>query len=345
MLNVKMSRGSAMAMIARALKRTTRIGFSSCLFMLTSLFTLNAYAAGGTWTINNVSVAEGNIGTTNLVFDVSFARTANGTVQVNFATADGTATLANNDYTNTTGIVQFAGNTSGTKTVTIPIIADTNDEPNETFTVTISAPTGGSTITTAVGTGTINNDDLPVDLSITKTDGVASVAAGGSATYTITASNAGPGNASNATVVDNFPASLTGVTWTCAGAGGGICPASGSSNINSAVNLPNGASVTFTASATVSSAASGSISNTATITNSGSDTNPGNNSATDTDTVTQQADVTITKTDGVASVIAGSSVTYTITASNAGPSDTTATVADTFPASLSSISWTCVGAG
>jgi len=45
------------------------------------------------------------------------------------------------------------------------------------------------------------------DLSITKTDGVTTVTPGGTATYTITASNAGPSNATGATVADTFPAS------------------------------------------------------------------------------------------------------------------------------------------
>lgn len=58
-----------------------------------------------------------------------------------------------------------------------------------------------------------------------------------------------------------------------------------------------------------------------------------------------QADLGITKTDGVTTATPGGSVTYTITAANAGPSSVTgATVADTFPASLT-CTWTCVGAG
>jgi len=64
-------------------------------------------------------------------------------------------------------------------------------------------------------------------------------------TYTITASNAGPNNDTGATVADTFPASLT-CTWTCVGAGGGTCTASGSGNINDTVNLPAGGSVTYT---------------------------------------------------------------------------------------------------
>jgi uncharacterized repeat protein (TIGR01451 family) len=184
------------------------------------------------------------------------------------------------------------------------------------------------------------------DLAITKTDGVTTATAGGSLTYTITASNAGPSNATGATVADTFPASLT-CTWTCVGAGGGTCTASGAGNINDTVNLPAGGSVTYTASCTISASATGTLSNTATVTAPGgvTDPTPGNNSATDSDTLAAQADLAITKTDGVTTATAGGSVTYTITASNAGPSDATgSTVADTFPASLT-CTWTCVGAG
>jgi uncharacterized repeat protein (TIGR01451 family) len=182
------------------------------------------------------------------------------------------------------------------------------------------------------------------DLSITKTDGVATATPGGSTTYTITASNAGPAAVTGGTVADTFPASLT-CTWTCAGAGGGTCTAAGSGNINDVVNLPSGGSVTYTASCAIAASATGTLVNTATVSSSVTDPTPGNNSATDTDTLTPQGDLAITKTDGVTTATPGGSVTYTITSSNAGPSDATgATVADTFPASLT-CTWTCVGAG
>ena len=184
------------------------------------------------------------------------------------------------------------------------------------------------------------------DLAITKTDGVASATPGGSVTYTIVASNAGPSSATGSTVADTFPASLT-CTWTCSGAGGGTCTAAGSGNINDAANLPSGGSATYTASCAVSAGATGSLVNTATVTAPGgvTDPTPGNNSATDTDALGPSADLAITKTDGVASATPGGSVTYTIVASNAGPSSATgSTVADTFPASLT-CTWTCSGSG
>lgn len=75
------------------------------------------------------------------------------------------------------------------------------------------------------------------DLSITNTSASTSVAPGATVTYTITASNAGPTDATGATVTATLPAALTGATWTCAGAGGGTCAASGSGNISDTVNL------------------------------------------------------------------------------------------------------------
>ncbi|MCX7562549.1 choice-of-anchor D domain-containing protein [Xanthomonadaceae bacterium XH05] len=185
---------------------------------------------------------------------------------------------------------------------------------------------------------------MSADLAITKTNGVTTSTPGGSTTYTITSSNTGPDPVAGATVADTFPASLT-CTWTCVGAGGGTCTAAGSGNINDTVNLPVGGSATHTATCTISASATGTLSNTATVSSSITDPTPANNSATDTDTLTPQADLSITKTDGVTTVTPGGSTTYTITASNNGPSNAPgATVADAFPAALT-CTWTCMGAG
>ena len=104
-----------------------------------------------------------------------------------------------------------------------------------------------------------------VDLSITKSAGVATAFPGGSVVYTITASNAGPDTVFDARVVDTFPASLT-CSWTCAGSAGNTCAASGTGDINDAtVDLAVGGSVTYTATCAVSPAATGTLVNTATI--------------------------------------------------------------------------------
>jgi uncharacterized repeat protein (TIGR01451 family) len=188
--------------------------------------------------------------------------------------------------------------------------------------------------------------DIEADLSITKTNGATTEIPGTSVIYTIVASNAGPSNDPSATVADTFPAAITGVTWTCVSAGGATCTAVGAGNINDTANLPAGGSVTYTASGTISASATGTLVNTATVTSSVTDPNAANNSATDTDTLMPEADVSITKTDGQASDIPGTSIAYNIVASNAGPSNAPGSlVADTFPAALTGVAWTCSGAG
>lgn len=185
---------------------------------------------------------------------------------------------------------------------------------------------------------------VPTDVAITKTDGLASVAAGDPIQYTIVASNAGASASPIVTVSDAMPAALTGVTWTCTASAGSSCPASGSGNINAPVSLAAGGSATFTVSGTVSPTASGTLSNTASVSVSPVDSNPANNSATDSTTILSAlaADLGITKTDGLASVAPGASVTYTVVVSNAGPSAATgATVSDAMPAALTNVSWSC----
>ncbi len=233
---------------------------------------------------------------------------------------------------------------SVTYTSSCAISASATGSLSNTATVSsaITDPTPGNN--SATDTDTLTPQ---ADLAITKTDGVTTATPGGTAIYVITSSNAGPSNAPGSTVADTFPASLT-CSTTCVGAGGGTCTAGPfAGNINDTANLPAGGSVTYTSTCSVSAAATGTLSNTATVTAAGgiTDPTPGNNSATDTDTLAPSADLSITKTDGVTSVLAGGSLTYTIVASNPGPSDAPgSTVTDTFPAGLT-CTWTCVGAG
>ena len=255
----------------------------------------------------------------------------------------------------TCGLASGSGNISDTVTlpvggsVTYTVSASINASATGTLsnTATIAVPAGWTDTSPANNSATDTDTLTPqANLAITVTDGVTTAVPGTSVTYTITASNSGPSAATGATVADTFPAALT-VTWTCVGAGGGTCSASGSGNINNSVNLPVGASVTYTASAAINAAATGSISNTATISAPGgvTDPTPGNNSATDTDTLTPQGDLSITVTDGVSSAVPGGSITYTITATNVGPSAVTgATISDLLPAGLTA-SWTTATAG
>jgi len=97
--------------------------------------------------------------------------------------------------------------------------------------------------------------------------------------------------------------------------------------------MPNGSTITYTVTVTIPSGRTGNLVNTATVTApSGVVDAGGNNSATDTDTQNSTADLSITKDDGSLTYIPGTSTTYTVTVSNAGPSNVTgATVTDNIP--------------
>jgi large repetitive protein len=118
--------------------------------------------------INDVSVVEGNSGTVNANFTVSLSAASGQAVTVGYTTADGTASAAANDYTAGGGNLSFTPGQT-TRTVTVPVKGDTIDEPNETFTVDLSAP-GNADIADDQGVGTIADDDAPPTLSVTDTD-------------------------------------------------------------------------------------------------------------------------------------------------------------------------------
>ncbi len=100
--------------------------------------------------VSDASAAEGD----SVVFTVSLSATSSQQVTVDYATADGTAT-AGEDYTATSGTLTFqAGET--TKTISVPITDDTDNEGDETFTVTLSNAAGAD-LGTQAATGTIRN--------------------------------------------------------------------------------------------------------------------------------------------------------------------------------------------
>lgn len=108
--------------------------------------------------INDVSMAEGNAGTTAFTFTVTLSAVSGQNVTVDYATADGTAT-APSDYTAASGTVTFAAGET-MKPVTINVNGDTMIETNETFFVNLTNATN-ATISDNQGLGTIQNDDFP----------------------------------------------------------------------------------------------------------------------------------------------------------------------------------------
>ena len=97
-----------------------------------------------------------------VAFAVTLGRESVSTVTVDYATSDGTgsnAAVAGADYTETSGTLTFApGETA--HTVSVAVLDDDHDEGDETFTLTLSNPTGGNAwLADATATGTIENSD------------------------------------------------------------------------------------------------------------------------------------------------------------------------------------------
>ncbi|MFN7929970.1 MAG: Calx-beta domain-containing protein [Blastocatellia bacterium] len=164
---------------------------------------------GARLSINDVTVTEGNSGTTNAVFNVTLDNPSALPITVKYATADQTATVANNDYTPVSNTLMFPPN-STLQTITVPVKGDTAVELNETFVVNLSG-VSGAVIAKAQGTGTIKNDDgvLP-DLTVGLIDPAVCLSPSGLVGVTATVFN--PNNTTvNATWTAMFPTQLIGL--------------------------------------------------------------------------------------------------------------------------------------
>jgi hypothetical protein len=120
------------------------------------MWTATMGGTSGSLSINDVTVAEGSSGTTAASFTVSLTPVQSSVASVSYSTANGTA-AAGQDYVASSGTLTF-GACQGSAVVTVPIIGDLADEPDETFTVNLSNPSG-ATIADGQGVGTITDDD------------------------------------------------------------------------------------------------------------------------------------------------------------------------------------------
>ncbi|WP_316841718.1 gliding motility-associated C-terminal domain-containing protein [Pedobacter gandavensis] len=215
-----------------------------------------------------------------------------------------------------------------------------------TFTVDPLEP-GNPTVTSNITTTLINKT---ADLQISKT-GPATAIAGRTVNYTITVNNVGPSNTSNASIVDQVPAGITGVSWTATAQNGAVIntnPASGSTNsINILAAIPaNSGTVTINVSGTIDPGFTGSIlTNTATATPEVGVIDPTPATSTVVTAISRSANVRITKS-GPANITAGEPITYTLRIVNDGPSFATGVlIRDLFPGTIpnfpvTSVSWT-----
>src|SRR5262249_62299261 len=107
--------------------------------------------------INDVTRVEGRSGITYFVFTVTLSTAYDEAVTVNFATADGTAQVSNNDYVATSGTLTFAPGET-TKTITVEVKGDRSREADETFFLNLSGVVN-ALLEDNQGLGTIRNDD------------------------------------------------------------------------------------------------------------------------------------------------------------------------------------------
>jgi hypothetical protein len=178
-----------------------------------------------TLSVGDVSLSEGQNGTTNFTFTVSLSSPSTSVVTVNYATADGTA-LAASDYAAASGTLTFAaGETS--KPVTIAVSGDLTIEEAETFFLNLSNPSN-ATIADGQGLGTIGNDDSPAVRTGMLSIGNATVAEGNSGTtdisFTVTRANGTDGAVSatwtfvaGSATADDLSGPLTGTVAFAAG--------------------------------------------------------------------------------------------------------------------------------
>jgi uncharacterized repeat protein (TIGR01451 family) len=175
------------------------------------------------------------------------------------------------------------------------------------------------------------------DLSITKSASPDPVTPGSTLTYTLTAKNNGPADATNVIVTDTLPA---GVTLVSATPSQGTCSGGVTCNLG---NLASGASATITIEVTVDAATAcgATLSNLASVVSDVPDPDLTNNTASAATRVDCPADLSISKSAPSTQVTAGNDITYTLTVKNHGPSDATVvTATDILPEGVTLVSVT-----
>ena len=236
------------------------------------------------------------------------------------------ATSTRGSCSQSSGVVTctFASLPSGaTASQTITVMPTQPGTITNSASVAASAPSDPDTSNNAATTSTTVN---PVaDLALTKTGTPNPVQVGRSLGYALTVTNNGPSTATGVTVTDPLPAT---VSFAAASASQGDC--SGTTTITCNLGaLASGAQATVTITVTADQA--GTVTNTASVSSETTDPSSSNNSATATTTVDPAADLALTKTVPPSTVVE-SSLTYTLTVTNNGPSAAAGvTVSDTLP--------------
>jgi uncharacterized repeat protein (TIGR01451 family) len=225
----------------------------------------------------------------------------------------------------------------GRATVHVVVTAADIAEINDVATASSATPDPNTANNSATGKVVFTGS---ADLKVTKT-GPATAVAGTGIQYVITVTNNGPSKAVAAVVTDHLPA---GVSFTSVVTSTGTCTYGQPGATDLTCNLGNlaaGAVVTVTVNAMVApDVAPGIILvNEAVVSSATADPDNSNNRFSVPTTVSAQADLSVVKSGSPNPVLAGNLLTWTITASNAGPSTATSVLLeDTLPAGVTFVS-------
>jgi uncharacterized repeat protein (TIGR01451 family) len=225
-------------------------------------------------------------------------------------------------WTITISVTVDPSHSGGTISNTVTVTADQNDPD-----VGNNSATQDTTVT----------PPRSADVSLTKTDSADPVNPGDGYSYDLVASNAGPDTASNVTVSDSVPASLS---IDAVDGGGGACSTTGNDVSCTMSALASGSTWTVTIDVTVDpSNPGGTISNSASVSADENDPNGSNNTSTQDTTVNApssgSADLAITNSDSSDPVYRSDGYSYNLVVTNNGPDTATNVVAsDTVPAGL-----------
>src|SRR5256886_1843378 len=320
-------------------------------------------SGGGEINTANDSASDG----TNVVSraDIALAKIASsGSVTVG-SNVDFTVTVSNNGPSDATGVQITDQLPAGLTFVSATPSVGTYDSATGVWNIGALASAGSATLTlsaTGTTTGSITNTATKTaetetdpnlandsasasitgeaaDLTIAKSH-VGSFVRGSTGSYSVTVSNIGSVASSGlVTVTDTLPAGLTpsvasGTGWSC-GIAAQTVTCTRSDALAAAGSYP-----LITITVAVGQAAASPRTNTASV-SGGGEINTGNDSASDLTTVTSQADIAVAKIVSSGSAMLGSNIDFTITVTNAGPSNASGVqVTDQLPAGLTFVSAT-----
>jgi large repetitive protein len=279
-------------------------------------------ANAGPSTAANVTMIEGNPQNTTFVSETQNSGPTFTCSTVNGNTTCTIASLASGATAVFTIVIHLPSGAGTTSMGNTAGVSSTTPDPNST--------NNQSTVTTIVSS--------QANLGVTKT-APAGANAGSNITYTIAVNNAGPSDAANVTLSDTLPAGTTfvsesqttGPLFTCT---------TGATVTCTIASFAAGANATFNITVTLSgSIATGTtVTNTASVASTTPDPTPGNNSSSASTVVGVNADLSVTK-NGPAATPSNTTITYTVTAANAGPSNAAAvTLTETVPAGMTFVS-------